>query len=42
MDATVLLALSVPTAMIVGWLIHIAVCWKWDFEAWYHDSDNDL
>lgn len=38
----IFIAVVIPVAMIVGWLIHIAVYWNWDFRAWYHDSDGDI
>ena len=38
----VLISISVPCIMFIAWVVHIAVCWKWDIKAWYHDSDNDL
>lgn len=38
----IIISIAIPTAMIVMWLVHIAVYWKWDFKAWYHDSDEDI
>lgn len=32
----------VMSLMILSWAIHMAVVWKRDFKAWYHDSDNDI
>jgi len=37
-----IIAIGVPLLMVVGWLIHIAVCWHWDIKAWYHSSDDDF
>lgn len=35
-------AIMIPLLMFIGWLVHIAVVWHWDFSAWYHDSDGDI
>ena len=40
--ASIIISVFVPLFMLIGWLIHIAVYWHWDFKAWYHDSDNDF
>jgi len=37
-----IISIGVPLLMVIGWLIHIAVCWHWDFKAWYHSSDDDF
>ncbi len=42
MDICIAISILIPLAMVIGWLIHIAVVWKWDFNAWYHDSDDDI
>lgn len=39
---SVIIAIAIPIAMIAAWLIYIAVYWPWDFNAWYHDSDDDF
>jgi len=36
------IAIAIPSLMFVAWILHIAICWHWDFKAWYHDSDDDI
>lgn len=38
----VIIAISIPTLMVIAWLMHIAICWHWDFKEWYHSSDDDI
>ena len=38
----IIIACGIPLLMVIGWLIHIAVCWHWDFNTWFHDSDDDF
>ena len=42
MIVAMIVAIAVPVLMIITWLIHIAVCWHWDFNEWWHSSDNDI
>lgn len=37
-----IVAIAIPLLMFIGWVIHIAAYWHWDFSAWYHDSDDDI
>lgn len=36
------IAIAIPMLMFAGWLIHMGICWHWNFYAWYHDSDEDI
>lgn len=38
----VAVSVAVPVLMIIAWLIHIAVCWHWNFKEWWHSSDDDF
>ena len=38
----VIIAISVPLAMTIAWLCHVAIDYKWDLKAWWHDSDGDI
>lgn len=37
-----IVAIVIPLLMIIAWLIHIGICWHWDFKEWYHSSDEDI
>ena len=37
-----IVAIAVPMLMVIAWLIHIAICWHWDFKEWWHSSDEDI
>lgn len=41
-DLAYKIAVAVPIIMFIGWLIHIAVDWHFDFGAWWHSSDDDI